>query len=969
MAPPRAEKGRSPLTPDRWRRIESLCHAALARPASEREAYLAKACGDDHTLRDEVASLVSEEDEAGSFLETLLGAIDSTPSLIGQRLGAYRIERLIGAGGMGEVYQAKDVRLDRDVAIKIVPAHWSGDPHRRTRFEREARAVAALKHPNICTIHDVGHDNGIDFLVMELIEGESLAARLLRGPMSSEEALARAIEIVDALDKAHRQGIIHRDLKPGNVMLATTVTGRARAAQAKLLDFGVARISPSETTVPLSVASDTSATEASGLLGTVEYMAPEQVQGLQTDARTDIFAFGALLYEMLTAQVAFGRATKAETLTAVLRDQPDRRALEQCGAGPSIIRIVQRCLEKDPADRFQTAHDLSFALETAASPSNPSTPDVAERPRRPLPRVAAILVLTTVAAIVAVGTWLLGRGSRTATVRNATEFMWQLPEGTTLGSDPAVSPDGRRVVFVGVGDSDRRLIVRDLDSLKATPIPGTAGAKQPFWSPDGDAVGFFANGRLMKTALQGGAPVDLAAAPDARGGTWSRSGVIVFQPFFRDRGLARISANGGDVQPATDLDVTSSDTTHKWPTFLPDGVHFLYLVLSIDESRRGIYVGSLSEQPSRPVARLFPTASGVQYVVPEGRDTGFLLWIREGQIEARPFDAERRTSTGDPQSIGVAVGETTLHYPPMIGVSPGLLAFARLSPSAGYHSASIDIDGENLTIQADREIVGPARLSPDGERMARTLVDPVSGDADIWVEDLVRDTRSRVTTSRDLDLSPVWSPDGRRIAYRSGPFGTSNLSIASADGTGVLKAIPCPGEPCLPTDWSPDGQLLVVNVRGDIWSVPMNQEEPPRPLVEGPSIELDARVSPDGRWISYVSDESGRLEVYARSLTDSPRRALISRGGAQPVWGRDGRELFYVSLANELHRVSVRYDAIGHPRVGMAVKLPLPPFGVRHIGITYDISPGGRRIYFPHPGDPPKPREIGFVLDWSARLK
>jgi serine/threonine protein kinase/Tol biopolymer transport system component len=930
---------------------------------------LAEACGDDRTLRDEVASLLSEEDDASSFLETPLGGVAATPPLIGQRLGAYRLEGLIGAGGMGEVYQAKDVRLDRDVAIKILPPHWSGHPERRTRFEREARAVAALKHPNICTIHDVGRDEGIDFLVMELIEGESLAARLSRGPMPCAEAIGRAIEIADALDKAHRHGIIHRDLKPGNVMLAR-MTGRGRATQAKLLDFSIARISPSRTSVPLAIASDASVTEGSGPLGTVEYMAPEQVEGLQTDARTDIFAFGALLYEMLTAQVAFARATKAETLTAVLREQPDERAFAKSGVEPSIIRIIRRCLEKDPADRFQTAHDLTFALENA--PSSWSAPDVTDRtiiqaPRRSL--LKAVSMLATVVAMVALGIWLLAGAPRNTTPRDATPFMWQLPEGITLGSNPAVSPDGRRVVFVGVGDSGSRLFVRDLISLEATPIPGTAGAKQPFWSPDGDAVGFFANGRLMKTALQGPAPVDLAAAPDARGGTWSRSGVIVFQPFFRDRGLARISADGGEVQAATQLDVTGSDTIHKWPVFLPDGEHFLYLVLSVDESRRGIYVGSLSERPSRAISRLFPTASGVQYVVPENHDAGFLLSITEGQIEARPFDANHRMLTGDPRSIGVAVGETTLHYPPMIGVSAGLLAFARVSPSAGYHFASIDADGKNLTIRPDRELVGPARVSPYGDRMARTIASTVSGDADIWVDDLVRGTHSRITTSRDLDLSPVWSPDGRQIAYRSGPFGTSHLSIASADGTGVLKVTPCPGEPCLPTDWSPDGRWLVVNVRGDIWSVPINEKELPHPLVQGPYMELDARVSPDGRWISYVSDESGRTEVYARSLTGSSPRVLISRGGDQPVWGRDGRELFYVSLANELHRAPVRYDPTGHPIVDMAVRLPLPPFGVRHIGITYDMSPDTRRIYFPHPGDPLKPQEIGFVLNWAARLK
>jgi serine/threonine protein kinase/Tol biopolymer transport system component len=972
VAATRAEKGRSRLITDRWGRIESLCHAALARPAQERAGYLAEACRGDEALRKDVESLVAEADAAGSFLELPVFGGAVSASFVGRQLGPYRIEAPIGAGGMGEVYHAKDTRLDRNVAIKVLPPQWTADPQRRTRFEREARAVAALKHPNICTIYDVGHDDGIDFLVMELVAGESLAARLSRGPLPYDEAVGRAIEIASALDEAHSHGIIHRDLKPSNVMLTRSGFGTSRGEQAKLLDFGLARIISSDMTAQLSSGPHTPMTEAGGLFGTVEYMAPEQIQGAPTDGRTDLFAFGALLYEMLTGRMAFARATKAESLTAVLRDHPDQTVLERSGAASSVIRIVRRCLEKDPADRFQTARDLAFALENAASPDKPETRSAEEgtiaRARR-IPRRQAIYIMSAMTALAAVAVWTVGGRDVAPPNRDINRFTWSLPEGMTLGSEPVVSPDGRRVVFVGVGQSDSPLFVRDLATLEAVSLPGTTGAKQPFWSPDGRAIAFFANGRLMKVPLEGGEPVDLAAAPDARGGSWSRSGVIVFQPFFRDRGLARVSANGGEVQAATLLDVTTDDTTHKWPVFLPDGDHFLYLVLSVDESRRGIYVGSLSQEPSRPTTRLFPTGSSVSYVVPEGHDTGFVLSVAGGQIQARPFDGDRRTVTGDPRSIGIAAAETSVHYAAMMGVSPRLLAFADTVVPAGSQFASVGVDGKQLTLRPDREIAGPPRLSLDGARVTRSVLDPLTGDADIWIDDLVRDTRVRISTSRDLDLAPVWSPDGRQVAYRSGPWGTSNLSIASADGTGVPRVLRCPGEPCLPTDWSPDGRFIFVNVRGDVWTVQIIGEGSAQPWLDATSVQRDARISPDGRRISYVSHESGRPEVYVQNLAGPPDRIVVSRGGDQPVWSRHGRELFYVSLDNELHRVAIGTDRNDRVIVEPPTKLPLPTFARGHLGTSYDVSPDAARVYFAHPGAPSKPRELGFALEWAARLK
>jgi Tol biopolymer transport system component len=636
-----------------------------------------------------------------------------------------------------------------------------------------------------------------------------------------------------------------------------------------------------------------------------------------------------------------------------------------------VVRIVRRCLEKDPADRFQTARDLAFALENA-SLDKPATRSAEEgtiaRARR-IPLRRPIYVLSAMTALAVVAVWTPWGRDAAAPNRETTVFTWPLPEGMTLGSEPVVSPDGRRAVFVGVGQSGSRLFVRDLATLEATLLPGTTYAKQPFWSPDGDAVAFFANGRLKKMAIDGGEPVDLAPALDARGGSWSRSGVIVFQPFFRDSGLARVSADGGTVQPATLLDVKTADTTHKWPVFLPDGDHFLYLVLSVDESRRGVYVGSLSQGPSPPTTRLFPTASSVSYVVPEGHDTGLLLWVAGGQIQARPFDRDRQIVTGDPRSIGIAAADTSIHYAAMLGVSPRLLAVADTVVPAGVQFASIGVDGKQLTLRPDRETAGHLRLSPDGARVARSVVDPLSGDADIFAEDVLRGTQMRISTSRDLDLAPVWSPDGRRIAYRSGPWGASNLSIASADGTGVLGMLRCPGEPCLPTDWSPDGQFILVNAQRDVWSVPVEGDRPAQPLLDAAFVQRDARISPDGRWVSYVSLESGRPEVYVRNRTGAPDRVVVSRGGDQPVWSRRERALFFVSLDNQLHRVALRLDRNDHVIVEPPVKLPIPTFVPSHIGTSYDVSPDAARVYFPHPGAPSKPRELQFVLDWAARLK
>ena len=949
---------------DRWSLLSTFYNAWLAADSDERRRLRDRLASEQPELIVEAEKILAGSTSLDGFLEVPAFVVEAQelagelPALdAGTAVGPYRIAGLLAHGGMGDVYRATDVRLGRDVAVKVLAESAPYDPRRMDRFEQEARTTASLDHPNVVRIFDVGTFDGRPYLVAELLVGETLRSRLAQAPIAPPEACRIAADVTRGLVAAHAAGLVHRDLKPENIFLT-------RAGVTKILDFGIAKL------VEQDVAPDASATFTGVLLGTAGYLAPEQIQGHTVDGRADLFALGAILFEMITGRRAFARETTIDTLYAIVHESPPDVLSSRTDLPPGVPLIVSRLLEKSPDARFQSAADLSWMLERldAMPLKSASARTSAVRPALEGLRGRTFLWIAAIAAASALGAWTIWPVPVVpATMLDPAQFTWPLPEHMTLASEPVVSPDGRRIAFVGEEDSGRRLYVRDLSSLDASAVPGTEGAKQPFWSPGGDAVGFFARGRLLRVTLQGGAPVDLAPAPDARGGTWSRSGVIVFQPFFRDNALAQIPANGGEVRPATLFDVTGDETSHKWPVFLPDGVHFLYQVLSVDESRRGIYVGSLADPPSRPAAPLFRTESGAIYVTLRG--TGALMSIDGGEIHVRPFNPKRLGITGDPRTIGLAAASATLHYPAMLGVSSGVLAFARTIIPAGVHIASVAIDGRNLVVSPSREVAGSPRVSPDGSRLARSRADPLSGDSDIWIDDLVRETPLRVTTSRDHDVSPVWSPDGRQLAYRSGPIGASNLSIASADGTGVVRVMRCPGEPCLPTDWSPDGQRLLMNVGHDVWSLRVGDEGTAQPLLGGPWEERDARFSPDGQWVGYVSNESGRSEVYARRLTGTPRRFVVSRGGDQPVWRRDGRTLFYVSLDGDLHGVAIGSDVDGGVTLGAPEKLPIPRFAARHLGTVYDVSSDARRIHFAHPGDPPRPREIGVVLNWAGLVK
>ena len=501
------------------------------------------------------------------------------------------------------------------------------------------------------------------------------------------------------------------------------------------------------------------------------------------------------------------------------------------------------------------------------------------------------------------------------------------------------------------------------------PIAGTEGAKQPFWSPDGKYLGFFANGKLMKVVVDGGAPEPIANAPDARGGTWGSSGVIVFQSHYLDTGLSQVPAAGGVAGPATLLDVTGPDTTHRWPVFLPDGIHFVYQVFSTVDERLGVYVGSIGA-PAAPASPLFRSSSGAVYVSMSG-DSGFLLTAEGRWIEARPFDPVERRVVGDARKIDIAAQIGTAHHPALYSASADLLTFASTAIPGGFHIATASRTGADLVIWPQRGIGGFLRLSPEGDRLARTLLDPVRGNNDVWYDDLVRGTHVRVTTFRDHDALPAWSPDGRRIAYRSGTSAAPTLKVSSADGVGPVQTLPCPRPYCEPTDWSSRDDFLVVNVSGgDVWAVPLNPSAPARPLLNEPFTERDARLSPDGRWLAFVSDESGRPVVSVRSMSTPLRRDVVSTsGGDQPVWRGDGKELFYVNAQRFLERVPVRPTADGRLEFGARQPVPIPRFAERHWGTVYDVSPDGSRVYFPHPGTARAPHELGAVQGWRALLQ
>ena len=937
---------------ERWRRVESLCHAALARPAGERAAFLADACGDDAGLRAEVESLLAGADSAPSFLETPIFGMASPPSLVGRQLGAFRIDAPIGAGGMGEVYRAHDTRLRRDVAVKILPAAWAADPQRRTRFEREARAVAALNHPNICIIHDVGHEQGIDFLVMELVDGESLAARLAKGPLPLHEALARGIEIADALDRAHRQGIIHRDLKPGNVMLARSGSGKAHATQAKLLDFGLARIVASGVAAA-TTADVTPKTETGAVLGTLQYMAPEQIEGRPADARTDIFAFGALLYEMLAGRRAFEGASTAAVMAAILREEPPLDSF--IPAAPRALgRLVRNCLAKDPDDRYASVHDVLLDLRGIAE-GDPGAGAIPS-PTRWWQR-AAVAWAVAALALATAGVLLFRQSGSTVAPASLPPIRATIlsPPGIEINraAGIALSPDGTKLVF-RAGDT---LWVRALAEDAARELPGSAGAMYPFWSHDSRSIGFFlGNNRLVRMRPEDASPTFVCNAPSPRGGSWSVDDVIL----FGSRGVLRtVSARGGPVTEVSKLE--PAYFAHKWPSFLPDGRHFLYSA-QLREWKTApldLFLGSLDGTPPR---RLGDTWSGAVYAFP-----GFVLSVGfPGRtLVARRLDVTANRLTGD--ALPIAAGLVLISQrwtAPFSASSVGSLAYVPGNYTPLRRLTWTSLNGvENGA--GDPAQFSELALSPDGRWAVATIMDDDRATTDLWEIELEHDRRERRTDTRDDEQLPVWTRtrNGQEIFYSARRRGSVVDIYRRRPGDAnetLVRALEGEGQPC---DVSRDGKWLLYSEHRtgeraqNLWLLPLAGGDPV-PFQVDRYWKTCGPISPDGRWVLFTSAESGREEVRVRQFPKG-RSYPVSRGRF-PKWDPSGNTIYYFVEGGRL--LSVPFTArqapvIGHPRV---------VFEDGGVPYGFAVAPGPRFLRLLDDASVPPP-SVTHLTDWLPR--
>ncbi|HET9319325.1 MAG TPA: protein kinase [Bryobacteraceae bacterium] len=870
------------------------------------------------------------------------------------RLGPYEILSAIGAGGMGEVYRARDTRLDRTVAIKVLPEHLSSNPQLRERFEREAKAISSLSHPHICPLYDVGQQDGVDFLVMEHLEGETLAHRLKKGPLAAEQVLQYAIQITDALDTAHRHGVIHRDLKPGNIML--TKTG------AKLLDFGLAKVRAAEAAAGMT-ALPTQTTPLTGegtILGTLQYMAPEQLEGAEADARTDIFALGTVIYEMATGQKAFAGKSQASVTSAIMTVEPPLISTLQPLAPAPLDHVVQTCLAKDPDARWQTAHDVLIELKWIAGAGSQAgilAPVAARRKSREVLAWALVIIL----ALGAVGLAVIHFRQKPLEV-HPVRFQVQTPEKVTFGwnDTPVVSPDGQRFVFTGTNaNGNSQLWMRALDSPAIQPLAGTEGAALPFWSPDSRFIAFFSEGKLKKIEASGGpAEVLCNASGFPTGGSWSSDGVILFHS---NGHLVRVSPSGGEATPVRALDSTRPEPGFAtWPQFLPDGRHFLYVVHSNDAGKGGIYLGALDSKETR---LLIPSESNAIYA-----PRGFLIYGRQNTLLAQPFDLKELRLAGEPVSIAEQVGAMTFLPGLMFSVSQNGVAVYRSAESAVVQLAWYNREGKRLAAIGEPGLYGIIVLSPEEKRLAMERLDPQLRTNDLWTLELASGILSRQTFHPTNDTDPVWSPDGRELVFTSDAKGQDDLyrkAVGGRDEEPLFES----GEQKYPKSWPKDGKSIVfINSDGKtFYQLSLTGERKPVILSKSEFTRDNPHVSPDGRWIAYNSLESGRWEVYVAAFPAfNEKRQVSVSGGCQPMWRKDGKELFYRTLEGKMMVVELKGGST--LQTGVPLLLFQTPARVNPIQSEYCVTGDGKRFIFREPvGESGTP--ITVVLNWNAGLK
>ena len=894
---------------------------------------------------------------------------------------------------MGEVYRARDARLGRDVAIKILPTAFATDRERLQRFEQEARAAAALNHPNILAIHDIGYEaptSGLSppYIVSELLEGETLGRRLQhaaaprrspgspvsdQGPLPARKAIDYAVQIARGLAAAHEKGIVHRDLKPENIFV--TADGRV-----KILDFGLAKLTEIEpqaaglsdlaTVSPADAARDTPHTLRGVILGTVGYMSPEQVRGVPADHRSDIFSLGAIIYEMLAGHRAFRGDTAADTMSAILSAEPPDLQDPEHPIPAALLRIVDRCLEKAPASRFQSASDLTFALE-ALSGQGHASDGVREAPRRarvPLPWVAAALLL--LAAVVVFAVQFSGR--QVPVDSRVYRASISVPGRLGASIDAlsfAVSPDGRRLAFVGPDASGRVILwVRPLDSLASQPLVGTEGAAAPFWSPDSRFVAFVAGGKLMKIDSSGGPPSTVTEASLSVPGTWSRDDEILFTP-ANNAPLSRVPAAGGRPMAATALDATAGETAHAFPVFLPDGRRFLYR--AIGGAMPGLYAGSL-DSPER--TRILDDAINVQF------SDGTLLYLRGTTLVARRFDPSRLAFSGDEVALAERVWIPTTALRPL-GQPTGAFSAAdtgvvviQSTASAGSQLVWFDRAGKPMGVLGEPADYADVFLSPDGRHASASVATP-GGTRDIWTFDVTRNVRTRFTFDPGDEYEGVWTRDNSRIAFNSSRDGGSlNLYVKSAGGTGPEELLVRGGPDKYAQSWSPDGHFLLyimmagVREQQDLWVVSMIGDRKPSPYLTTEFNEgVGAQFSPDGHWVAYTSNESGQQEVYVASFPKPDRKWPVSTsGGLLPRWRGDGRELFYFEAGNSRMMAAEVTNDGAALRVGTV----RPLFNVRPAGGRkfWDVAPDGQRFLVNTALAAPDEAPLTLLFNWAALL-
>ena len=888
--------------------------------------------------------------------------------MIDQTISHYKILEKLGEGGMGVVYKAQDTSLDRLVALKFLPPHLSATEQDKVRFVQEAKAAASLNHPNICTIYGIEEHDGQMFIAMEYVEGQTLHDRGLNLPL--KQSIEIGIQLADGLAAAHEKGIVHRDIKSENIMLQKD--GRVR-----IMDFGLAKIK-----------SASRLTKVGSTVGTTGYMSPEQVQGLESDHRSDIFSLGVILYELFAGQSPFKGAHETAINYEIVNVEPEPISSVKPDFDQQLDAIVLDCLAKDPGERSQSAAEVAKDLRHAkressrsrmsrVTPARPaptqrlgSSPEIpVQRSGFPvwqfLPWVLTVAALLSVAILL-----LLGRGD-SANVPFTVRAVIPSPEGTNFhpygfaAGPVVVSPNGRAIAFVAVTPDGRTMLyLRTLDAVGSKPLTGTDGAWYPFWSPDSRWIGFSSGGKLRKVDVSGSPPVTVCDAPNLRGGTWSKDGTILFTPQAVGP-IFSVGAAGGTPVAVSRIDTMRKESTHRWPSFLPDGKHFLYFsrTASFGAEAEGdaLFVASLDFTTNK---MLMNTSANVIHA------SGHLLFMRGGTLLAQRFDESALELKGDPVTVADnVINDPGFNLAVFSASENGILAYQTGVGLAGARMMIVDRTGKELGLVGDVIENFVVRISPDGRRVVASVFEPRSRTQNLWIYDLTRNARTRFTSGLATDFNPVWSPDGTRIAFFSDKKGMPGIYVRPADGVGIEETLVKAPYRIAPTDWSRDGQNIVYQqfnpVQSDIWVVPISGEKKPRPFLQTQFEEYDARFSPDGRWIAYASNETGVDEVYVRPFPGPGTSAKVSAaGGSSPVWQWDGSELFYVDGENKMMSAEMRTRG-GRIEIGNV----RPLFTRTQVMSQYDLFPDGKRFLMNRDIEPKETDPITIVVNWDAALK